>query len=97
MGQQRWVIITKGHKRNAALAKEAREKKLEDILDRLHHKEDLQAQKRAGAPEDAAAAENENIQVYRGNQVMVVQDADRSEFEFLQRLLNMTMMMELTK
>ena len=67
----------RGHKRNAALAKEAREKKLEDIFDRLHHKDDIKAQKRAGAPEDAAGAENENIQVYRGNQVMVVQDADR--------------------
>ena len=67
----------RGHKRNAALAIEAREKKLEDIFDRLHHKDDIKAQKRAGAPEDAAGAENENIQVYRGNQVMVAQDADR--------------------
>lgn len=46
------------------------------MIDRLHHKDDIKAQKRAGAPEDAAGAENENIQVYRGNQVMVAEDAD---------------------
>lgn len=34
------------------------------------------AQKKAGAPEDAAGAENENIDIYRGNQVMVAEDAD---------------------
>ena len=49
---------------------------MEDIFDRLHHKDDIKAQKKAGAPEDAAGAENENIDIYRGNQVMVAEDAD---------------------
>ena len=66
----------RGHKRNAASFKAEREKKLEDIFDRLHHKDDVKAQKKAGAPEDAAGAENENIDIYRGNQVMVAEDAD---------------------
>ena len=50
---------------------------MEDIFDRLHHKDDIKAQTNAGAPEDAAGAENENITIYRGNQVMIVQGADR--------------------
>ena len=36
----------RGHKRNAASFKAEREKKLEDIFDRLHHKDDVKAQKK---------------------------------------------------